>query len=209
MLNEDLLISLGAVYKKIKKGEFIFHEGAICYYYFQLVKGSVSWVNYDVDGKEYIQYMIEEGEAFGEMPLFDNLPYAANAIAELDSIIIQLPKVTFLTLLKDNTELLLDFSKLLSERVRYKFSMLKDLASHNPEQQILSLFSYFKQKQGESKDSLFKINFTRQQLAGMTGLRVETVIRVIKKLEEKGKLKINKGKVFIVNCDFTYPNLAL
>lgn len=209
MLNEDLLISLGAVYKKIKKGEFVFHEEAMCYYYFQLVKGSISWVNYDIDGKEFIQYMVEEGETFGELPLFDNLPYAANAIAEIDSIIIQLPKVTFLTLLKDNIEFMLEFNKLLSLRVRYKFSVLKDLASHNPEQQILSLFSHFRQKNENNNNSLYKINFTRQQLAGMTGLRVETVIRVIKKLEEKGKLKINKGKVFLMACDFNHQNLAL
>jgi hypothetical protein len=30
----------------------------------------------------------------------------------------------------------------------------------------------------------------------MTGLRVETVIRSIRELHEKGKLKIEKGKVF-------------
>lgn len=208
MLNEDLLISLGAVYKKIKKGEFIFQEGAKCYYYFQLIKGSVSWVNFDVDGKGFIQYMVEEGETFGELPLFDNLPYAANAIAETDSIIIRLPKVTFLSLLKDNSEFMFMFYKLLSQRVRYKFSTFKELASHNPEQQILSLVSYLRQKKGNNTEGLYKINFTRQQLAGMTGLRVETVIRVIKKLEKKGELKISNGKVFLMGCNLSHQNLV-
>jgi CRP-like cAMP-binding protein len=41
-----------------------------------------------------------------------------------------------------------------------------------------------------------KVLVTRQQLANMTGLRVETVIRVIKELEEKKLLSINKGKVY-------------
>ncbi len=35
----------------------------------------------------------------------------------------------------------------------------------------------------------------------MTGLRVETVIRVIKKLEKKGGLYIDKGKVYLLNND--------
>ena len=41
-----------------------------------------------------------------------------------------------------------------------------------------------------------KIDFSRQQIADMTGLCVETVIRSIKKMEEKKLLVIEKGKVF-------------
>jgi CRP-like cAMP-binding protein len=39
------------------------------------------------------------------------------------------------------------------------------------------------------------IPFTRQQLADMTGLRVETVIRTVKKMEKDGKLKIEGHKI--------------
>jgi CRP-like cAMP-binding protein len=38
---------------------------------------------------------------------------------------------------------------------------------------------------------------TRQQLANMTGLRVETVIRTIKQMEKDEKLSIVRGKVFV------------
>ena len=38
---------------------------------------------------------------------------------------------------------------------------------------------------------------TRQQLANMTGLRVETIIRTMKQMEKEGKLNIIRGKVFI------------
>ena len=38
---------------------------------------------------------------------------------------------------------------------------------------------------------------TRQQIANMTGLRVETVIRTIRHLNEIGSLDIVNGKVFI------------
>lgn len=107
MLNEDLLLSRGAIYKKIKKGEIIFNENSKCNYYFQLVQGKVSWINYDDEGKVFIQSIIEPNECFGELPLFDDELYAASAIAETDSVVIQLPKPTFLLLLKENPELLL------------------------------------------------------------------------------------------------------
>jgi CRP-like cAMP-binding protein len=37
--------------------------------------------------------------------------------------------------------------------------------------------------------------FTRQQLADMTGLRVETVIRTVKKMEKEGKLCLEGHKI--------------
>lgn len=40
------------------------------------------------------------------------------------------------------------------------------------------------------------VKLTRQQIADMTGLRVETVIRSIRQMEEKGELVIDKGKVY-------------
>jgi CRP-like cAMP-binding protein len=40
------------------------------------------------------------------------------------------------------------------------------------------------------------VQLTRQQIADITGLRVETVIRSIRQLYENGKLAIAKGKVY-------------
>jgi CRP-like cAMP-binding protein len=42
----------------------------------------------------------------------------------------------------------------------------------------------------------YEVELTRQQIADLTGLRVETVIRSIKSLEKKGKLKIVSRKVW-------------
>ncbi|HOY41101.1 MAG TPA: Crp/Fnr family transcriptional regulator [Chitinophagales bacterium] len=204
MINEDILLSRGAVYKKVKKGEFIFHEGSKCSFYFQLIKGKISWQNFDEEGKVFIQSIVEPGECFGELPLFDGEPYAANAIAETDSIIIQLQKSTFHQLIQGSPEILFAFSKLLAQRVRFKFFILKEIACHNPEQRIVTLLNHIGKKDVMINNGQCKIDLTRQQIAGMTGLRVETVIRVIRKLKEKGRLTINRGKVFLVNSDSSH-----
>ena len=43
----------------------------------------------------------------------------------------------------------------------------------------------------------FKVNLTRQQIANMTGLRVETVIRTIRAMQDKGLVTIERGKIFL------------
>lgn len=192
----DTLLAWGAAYKKVAAGEFIFHEGAECSFYYQLVSGKVRWMNINDDGKEFIQTIIEPDECFGELPLFDGEPFAANAVADEDSVIIRLHRSTFEQMLKENPELHFEFSSLLAQRLRFKFLILKELANHNPENSISTLLNYFKQTQKNICTKCNRIKLTRQQIADMTGLRVETVIRTMKSMQSRGTLQIIKGKVY-------------
>jgi CRP/FNR family cyclic AMP-dependent transcriptional regulator len=196
MIDIDTLLAWGATYKKVNSEELIFREGAECHFYYQLVSGSVRWVNINDDGKEFIQNMIEPGECFGELPLFDDNNYVASAIANSDSVVLRLHKNTFRQMLKEAPELHFAFSKLMSERLRFKFLLIKELACNDPEQRIVMLFSHFKATRKNICLNCNQVKLTRQQIANMTGLRVETVIRAIKHLQHKGSLVIDKGKVY-------------
>jgi CRP-like cAMP-binding protein len=46
------------------------------------------------------------------------------------------------------------------------------------------------------KNEPYKVDLSRQQLADMLGLRVETVIRAIKKLQDKSIIIVKKGKIY-------------
>jgi len=196
MIDIDTLLAWGAVYKKLEPEEFIFREGGECPFYYQLVSGSVRWSNINDDGREFIQYMIEPGDSFGEMPLFDGLPYAASAIADKDSIVIRLHKTSFAKIIKENPDMYLRFLNLFSERLRFKFLLLKELSCFGPEHRISTLFSYFKKSNRNINKRHNKLELTRQQIADMTGLRVETVIRSIRHMNDTGELTIERGKVY-------------
>ena len=196
MIDIDTLLAWGGVFKKINAGEIIYQEGNHSPLYFQLVEGKVRWVNINDQGKEFIQAFIEPGECFGEFSLFDDEPFAATAIADKDSVIIRLHKSSFYEILKENTDLHFAFSKLLTQRLRFKFLILKELANHNPENSISTLLKYFKDHQKNICVKCKKLQLTRQQIADMTGLRVETVIRTMKNMQQKGELRITRGKVY-------------
>lgn len=192
----DTLLAWGAAYKKIAAGDIIFREGSESTFYYQLVSGKIRWVNINDEGKEFIQTIIEPDECFGELPLFDGEPFAASAIADEDSVIIRLHQSSFHQLLKENPELHFEFTRLLTQRLRFKFLILKELANHNPEGSISTLLNYFKQTQKNICTKCNRLKLTRQQIADMTGLRVETVIRTMKHMQSKGNLQITKGKVY-------------
>ncbi|MEA3426566.1 MAG: Crp/Fnr family transcriptional regulator [Bacteroidota bacterium] len=196
MIDIDLLLACGAAYKKVSAGEVIFREGSNCLFYYQLVSGSVRWINVDDEGHEFIQTIIDEGECFGEIPLFDEGPYAATAIAEEDSVLIRLHRSSFNQLLKDSPDIHFAFSHLLAKRVRFKFLLLKALALNAPEARIATLIKYLKAENKNFCPKCNQLKLTRQQIADMTGLRVETVIRAMRNMHDKGELVIEKGKVY-------------
>lgn len=196
IIDIDTLLAWGGAYKQVAAGEVVFSEGAACYYYYQVVSGSVRWVNIDEEGREYIQTIIEKGECFGELPLFDDETYAASAIAEEDSIIIKLRKSVFLQLLKENVKIHFALSKVMAKRIRFRFILLKSIAYHAPEIRVAALLDYLKKEKMNFCSVCNMVKLTRQQIADMTGLRVETVIRVMRHMHDKGNIKIEKGKVF-------------
>jgi len=196
VIDIDTLLAWGGVYKQVAPGDVIFTEGSECYYYHQVVSGLVRWVNIDEEGREYIQTLIEKGECFGEIPLFDNEPYAATAIAEENVIIIKLRKTTFVQLVKEKPEIHFKLSVVMAKRIRFRFLLLKSIAYQSPETRVKALLNYLKKEKKHFCAKCNQVMLTRQQIADMTALRVETVIRIMRIMHDKEEIRIEKGKVY-------------
>lgn len=199
MIDIDLLLTWGGTYRNLEPEEILFMEGSSCSFYYQLVSGGLRWVNINEEGKEYLQTLIEPGQSVGELPLFDDKPYAATAISNMKSTVIRLHKSDFHNLLAEYPPIHLNFSRLLADRLRFKFFLTKEMAGCHPEKLILDLLIYFAVNGLHVCPKDRHVKLTRQQIANFTGLRVETVIRAIRHLSETGTLKIEKGKVFFKN----------
>ena len=197
MIAPELLEKYGALKKSFNKNEIIFVEGNLPTHYYQIISGEVKMSNYNDDGREFIQGIFYKGQSFGEPPLFLNQNYPANAIAVDDSEVLLLPKNNFLKLLEENPAISLKIIENLAQRLYYKSVMAAEMSTQEPEHRVLKLIdhgiAYFNFKKEANG---YLINFTRQQIGDLTGLRVETVIRTIKALEKKGLLKIINRKVY-------------
>lgn len=196
MISEELLLQFGAEIRKVKKNELIFEMGHFPGFYYQIVEGKVKMNNFTEDGKEFIQNIFVEGQSFGEPPLFIDEPYPANAIAVTKGKILEISKTLFYEMLHQHPEVSLELNKSLARRLYYKSIMAPEISSQSPEKRIWTLLTYLKKREGV-KGTEFLVDLSRQQLADLTGLRVETVIRTIKQLEKKEKLKIRDGKIVL------------
>lgn len=197
MIEKELLEQYGAVEKHFKKSTVIFELNTSANYYFQLLSGEVKMNNYNEDGKEFIQGFFKSGESFGEPPLFIERLYPANAVATEDSILLVIGKEQFSKLLLEHPKVAILIIEKLAQRLHYKATMAAEIASEDPEHRVLQLIDYSIKhfNLNQNKDG-YLVDFTRQQIGDLTGLRVETVIRAIKSLEKKRLLEIINRKVY-------------
>ncbi|MDA7768330.1 Crp/Fnr family transcriptional regulator [Flavobacteriales bacterium] len=197
MIPVDLLEKYNAQLKEFREGEYLFRINELPRYYFQIEKGDVKIHNINDQGKEFIQSIFSEKRGVGEPALLGNYNYPTNCVTLNKCKIWQLTKRDFFNLLKENSKIHFNISREISRRLYYKAIISTEISIENPEHKILTLIDYLKNNVYSVKNEYeYQVELSRQQIADLIGLRVETVIRTIKKLEEKNEIKLIKHKIY-------------
>lgn len=196
MIAKEILLSYGAEYEKFKRGDIIFNEGETPKCYYQIVEGRIKLNHYNEAGKELILAILQPGLSVCELLLFIDKKYPVNAVVFEESVVLKLSKSQFIKMLDDHPKLSRDVNKFLSERLYYKFVMLENNASLQADVRIRGVLDYHKSFSPDKSSYSYEVPLTRQQLASITGLRVETVIRTIKNLEKQEVLKIINRNIY-------------
>lgn len=185
------LIDNGFAVKTFKKDAIVYEPGMQPRYVYFIKSGEVRMVTISDEGKEFIQGVFKAGQYFGEPALLIDRPYLAFTIINKDSQIIQVSKDDFFGLIENEPGFSMSIIKTLSKRLFYKSMMLEELANEKAEHRLLTIINYLlaEVKVGE------QLKVTRQELADMTGLRVETVIRGVKSLSSKEEISMVRGKI--------------
>lgn len=109
--------------------------------------------------------------------------------------VFRLPTAQFVQLLKSNFEIQLRFLRYLAENTYQSYLVLNSLTTKDATQQLLNLLEHLKGPENTKRYS-YRIPYTRKEIAHLTGLRIETVIRTFKKMEADNVIKIMKGRVY-------------
>lgn len=119
-----------------------------------------------------------------------------DAVALEDCVILKLAKINFVGMLESYPELYQKFCSVLCERSYYQSVMLHANSLLKPADRMVGLMEYLKSTERDQEKFSFKIPFTRQQMANLTGICVETAIRTLKKMEKDVLVEIKNHKIF-------------
>ncbi|MEN2489543.1 Crp/Fnr family transcriptional regulator [Flavobacterium sp. B11] len=195
-IDTDLLYTWGAVAKKVPKNTIIFFENDVALSYFQILEGTVKMSYTNEDGKDLTVGIFNNGNSFGEPPLFIGQPYPASAIAQTDCVILKLSKTNFFSFLEENPEMQFKILKLFAWKIYNKIVFSKNIVNHKPEHRIQYFLDNLKKQHDIASCTKMKIPYTRQEIADFTGLRVETVIRTLSLMNKNKKIEIVDHKLF-------------
>jgi CRP-like cAMP-binding protein len=156
------------------RGDVVFEEGAEAEACYIVVDGRIAIANRSVDGRESMVALMQRGDFFGEMGLFDGLGRSAEARALEQSRVIAIPYEVLRTVWEDKPELLWSVVRLLSQRIRSTDEALADSffldVTGRTAKHLLELA-------GEGEE--FEIPITQEELAGLVGASRERVNKAI------------------------------
>jgi len=113
---------------KIKKGGYLFKEGEKARGLVCLVSGKAKVFREGVAGREHIIKMLKVLDLTGFHALFTESTWSASAVAIEDSIICTIEKQCLLRILRNNADLSMKISKVLSEELSNSYDKMVSLS---------------------------------------------------------------------------------
>jgi CRP/FNR family cyclic AMP-dependent transcriptional regulator len=160
--------------RRLDRNEVVFGEGAEASELFVVDAGRIAIANRAPDGRESVVALMESGDLFGELPLFDGEVRSAEARALEPSELISVPYPAVHTILRARPELLWGVVALLARRLRSTDAALADSffldVTGRTAKRLLELA-------GESES--FVMPLTQEELAAMVGASRERVNKAI------------------------------
>ena len=149
---------------ELRRGDVLFREGDDPHELFVVVSGRIAIANKSIDGRESMVALMEEGDLFGEMGLFDGRGRSAEARALESSVVTAVPYGPVRSLYQDDPTLLWRVVAMLTGRLRTMDAALADSVfldvTGRTAKRLLDLA-------GEEEEGSLPI--TQEELAGMVG----------------------------------------
>jgi CRP/FNR family cyclic AMP-dependent transcriptional regulator len=168
---------------------------------YYIVKGSVSVIIEDDDGREIIVAYLNEGDFFGEMGLFEEVieERSASIRAKVACDIAEISYSHFHELRVSHPEFLLALCSQMSHRLRNTTRKVGDLAFLDVTGRVArALLNLCKEPDAMTHPDGMQIKITRQEIGRIVGCSREMVGRVLKTLESQGLVSVS-GKTMVVN----------
>ena len=166
---------------------------------YYIIKGSVTVLIEDKDGREMIVAYLNDGDFFGEMALFDP-EYARSAWvrAKTECEVAEVSYAKFKEISEKHPEFVYAIGNQLARRLRHTTRKVGDLAFLDVTGRVArTLLDLCKQPDAMTHPDGMQIKITRQEIGRIVGCSREMVGRVLKTLEEQGLVHV-KGKTMVV-----------
>lgn len=185
---------------KILKGDILFAEGKLPASVYFLLSGKMKLYTTDQQGREQIVHLASSGDLMGYRAVLGGDSFSCSASALEDSIVLNVPKATFLNVLDADAEFSFAVIRLLTQELRDAEHHLAGLARKPVRERIGEVLLILGDKFGyEADGETINVSLSREEIAGLVGTATETVIRMLHAMQEEGLLQTQGKKIRLTN----------
>lgn len=179
---------------RLQRNDLVFAEGDAADELYVVRSGRVAIAKRSIDGRESVVALMEEGDLFGEMSLFDEEGRSADARALEPCELLGVPFAPIRAVLEEQPRLLWHVVELLARRLRVTDAALADTVfldvTGRTAKRLLEIA-------GDHDE--FTLPVTQEELAGMVGASRERVNKAIAAFIRLGWLAQNERRYRIVD----------
>ena len=183
--------------RRYPRGSYILRVGEEIDALYVIISGRVKVLIPAEQGHEVILTTLGPNEYFGEMGLLDDKRRSASVETLVACEMLRFPKAAFAACLKDNFELAMIIIRNLVERLRKADRSIESLALYDVYGRVVRLLRDNAVR--IDNEWVVKQSPPKQEIARMIGASREMVSRVMKDLQKRGHIRVDKHKVILVD----------
>lgn len=184
-------------HRRFPRGSYVIRAGEETDALYIILAGRAKVLIPDDDGNEVILSVIGPNEFFGEMGLLDDQPRSASVETLEPCELLRISRTAFLNCLKDNFDAAMLIIRNLVKRLREADRKIESLALIDVYGRVARLLIEMA-KPIEGQWIIEKAP-PKQEIARMIGASREMVSRVVKDLNEKGVIRADKRKIYVLD----------
>ena len=193
------LLALRTVRKLFSAGELLFSEGEPCNGLHIIARGKVRIFKASMGGREQVLAVNVPGETVAELPVFDNGPYPASAVAIEETEIGFISRREFHAYCMEHPEVALKVLAVAGSRLRRLVGIVEELSFTTIRQRLVSVL--VKLAMAEGKDGANGIHIllpaSHQELASQLGTVRELISRNLMRLQAEGLLEVDARQIVV------------
>lgn len=200
-LNQEKKVQLSKITidREIQKSQPIYFANDPSNSIFLLKKGRVKLTRTSPEGKEMIIALINPGEVFGEMAIFEEGERTDYAYALDDCRICAVSRDDFVKFLEETPEVNSKITKIIGFRLKKYTKRIEDLVFKDASQRVVSFLITIAEDQGKQvgEEIFIKPFLTHQEIAELTACSRQTVNAILTDLREKDIINFDRKKMII------------
>ncbi len=186
-----------AIPKHLRKGEYLFREGAASEGFYIVQRGGINVHRVSAAGKEQVIQLFRPVESFAEATLAIERGYPADARATEETTVLLIPKRDFVELLRGRPELALRMLGSMSQHLRVLVGLLDDLMLKDMETRLANWLLKRCPRPLANRPAVIQLDRTKRVLAAEMGTTSETLSRTLAKFRDQGLLRVS-GKTITI-----------